>query len=73
MSQYGMQMPGGQLKRGPSLTVYTGLLFLAVVCLIAACAMVYLQGQKIGHNGDPMSLHPAERDGSFDIRLRDPR
>lgn len=49
MSQMGMQMPGGAgARRKSGLNVYTGLMFLAVVCLGAAVAMVFLQAEKIG-------------------------
>jgi hypothetical protein len=56
MSQFGMQMPGGQLQRGPSLNIYTGLLALAAVALIAASAYVFMQGTKIGKDGSPFGL-----------------
>jgi len=49
MSQMGMQMPGGagaRRKGGPN--VYTGLMFLAVLCLGAAVVLVFLQAEKIG-------------------------
>ena len=47
MSQLGMHMPGsvGPRKSGPN--VYTGLLFLAVVCLGAACYVVWMNGMKL--------------------------
>jgi hypothetical protein len=53
MSQFGMQMPGGQMQRGPSLNIYTGLLALAAVALVAACAYVYIQGAKVSPTGTP--------------------
>ncbi|MBC7772455.1 MAG: hypothetical protein H7210_08185 [Pyrinomonadaceae bacterium] len=54
MSQFGMHLPGGQAQRGSSMTVYTGLLFLAVVALAAACIFVYLTGRTVGKDGDPL-------------------
>ena len=48
MSQYGMQMPAGQAQRGAMMNIYTGLLFAAVLALIAACAYVFVQGKLIG-------------------------
>lgn len=42
MSQFAMQMPGSQLAgRRPSMNVYTGLMFVAVVVLGVACAMMW--------------------------------
>lgn len=56
MSQFGMQMPGGRMKRSASMTVYTGLLFLAVVALAVASGFMYLAAGKVGANGDPFGL-----------------
>jgi hypothetical protein len=61
MSQYGMQLPGGQLRRGASMNVYTGLLFLSVVALAAACVFVYLNAAKVGKNGQPLELQEKGR------------
>lgn len=57
MSQYGMQMPGGSASRSASMNIYTGLLFAAVVALIAACVWMYLQGAKIAPDGQPFKMH----------------
>ncbi len=54
MSQFGMHLPGGQAQRGSSMSVYTGLLFLAVIALAAACVFVYLNGKSVGKDGDPL-------------------
>lgn len=51
-----MQMPGGQIHRGASMNVYTGLLFVAVIALIAACAWVYMQGRTIAPGGQPFKV-----------------
>lgn len=64
MSQFGMNMPGGQARRGPTLNVYTGLLFLAVVALAAACGFMYVGAAKLGVNGDPFTIQDAK-----DIKL----
>ena len=59
MSQYGMQMPGGQLQRGAGMTVYTGLLALAVASLVAACLVVaFVTGPAISPGGNVFSQHP---------------
>lgn len=56
MSQFGMQMPGGRAKSTPTLNVYTGLLFLAVAALATATAIVWIQGGKIGPDGNALEL-----------------
>ncbi len=56
MSQFGMQMPGGQLQRGPVMNIYTGLLALAVVGLVDACGYMYVQGSKVSPTGQPWDL-----------------
>jgi hypothetical protein len=63
MSQLGMQMPGGQRRR-PQMTVYTGLLFVAVVALACASGFVYLAAQEIGKDGNPFGMQEA-RDIKF--------
>jgi hypothetical protein len=56
MSQFGMQLPGGRLKRGASPDVYTALAALAVAFLIAACVVMFFAGQKVGKDGQPWNL-----------------
>ncbi len=57
MSQFGMNMPGGQGRRAaPQMNVYTGLLFLACVSLAAACIYVYMGAAKLGKDGDPFGI-----------------
>ena len=45
--QMGMQMPGGGARRGPTMNVYTGLTFLAVVCLAAATILVWVSASRL--------------------------
>lgn len=54
MSQFGMHLPGGQAQRGSSMTVYTGLLFLAVIALAGACVFVFMNGKDVGKDGDAL-------------------
>ena len=61
MSQFGMQLPGGQVQRGSSMNIYTGVLFLAVVALGAACAFVYMNAGLVGKNGDPFGTQTANK------------
>jgi hypothetical protein len=70
MNQFGLNMPGGQMQRAPSMNLYTGLLALAVLALAAACVLVYLQNQKIGPGGSPFATHaydPATK--TFKVQL----
>ncbi|HYE61526.1 MAG TPA: hypothetical protein VD997_05990 [Phycisphaerales bacterium] len=56
MSQFGMQLPGGRVKRGASPDVYTALAALATAFLIAACVVMFMAGKKVGKDGQPWSL-----------------
>lgn len=59
MSQFGMQMPGGRGRRGSTPDVYTGLLFLSVASLVAACLVLYFAGKRVGPEGNPLAMHEA--------------
>ena len=62
MSQYGLQMPGGQIRRGATMNIYTGLLFVAVVALGAACVFVFLHGGQVSPEpSNPLALQDANR------------
>lgn len=61
MNQMGMQMPGGKGRRGSNPDVFTALLFLATVMLLAACVMVYMQGTKIGPKGSAFGIQEEGR------------
>jgi hypothetical protein len=65
MSQYGMQMPAGQMQRGATMNIYTGLLFAAVLALLSACVYMYMQGKVIGPNGEALAVHKAPESGKF--------
>jgi len=67
MSQFGMQLPGSQRTRRSGPNAYSALLFLAVVCLGAACAYVWIEATKLSPGSGfaaPFSLQ-----NSNDIRL----
>lgn len=70
MSQFGMQMPGGRMKRSASMTVYTGLLFLAVVALGVACGFMYVAAGKVGAGGDPFGIQKDARSIQLAARAR---
>lgn len=56
MSQFGMQMPGGRMKRSASMNVYTGLLFCAVLALAVASGFMWMAASKVGVDGSPFNL-----------------
>jgi hypothetical protein len=61
MSQFGMQLPGGRVKRGASPDVFTALAGLAVVFLAAACIVVFTAGSKVGKDGSAFSLQDKDK------------
>lgn len=65
MNQMGMQMPGGKVRRGSNPDVFTALLFLATILLLAACVMVYMQGSKIGPDGSAFGI---QEEGSIKLK-----
>jgi hypothetical protein len=56
MTQFGMQMPGGQHVRRAQPDVYTGLMLVAFLALTAATVFVYLAGTKVGPDGKATAL-----------------
>lgn len=61
MGQFGMQMPGGRVKRTASMNVYTGLLFLAVVALAVASGFMWRSASMLGGNGNPFEMQQTGR------------
>jgi len=61
MSQFGMQMPGGRQSRSAAPDVYTALMFVAVIALGAACALLWIQASKVGVDGSPFKLQEEGR------------
>lgn len=59
MADFGMQMPGGRARTGPTPDVYTALIFLGVVALIAACAVTYIAASQVSPEaGQPFAIQP---------------
>ena len=56
MTQFGMQMPGGQQSHRAQPDVYTGLMLVAFLTLASATAFVFLAGQRVGPDGNAMGL-----------------
>ena len=48
MSQFGMQMPGGRGRSGPTPDVFTALMFVACIAMLVACGV--LQKGIEGHD-----------------------
>lgn len=56
MSQFGMQMPGGRQGSGSAPDVYTALMFLGVVSMGVAVAMLWVAGTKVAPDGNPLKI-----------------
>ncbi|CAG1007388.1 hypothetical protein PHYC_03425 [Phycisphaerales bacterium] len=57
MSQFGMQMAGGRAGRRAAFPdVYTALAVVACVFLVAALAVMFSAGSKVGKDGSPFGL-----------------
>ena len=56
MSQFGMQMPGGRQNKGSAPDVYTALMFLSVVAMGVAVAMLWFAGTKVAPDGNPLQI-----------------
>ncbi len=67
MSQFGMQMPGGRMKRTASMNIYTGLLFCAVLALAVACGFMWVAAKKVGVNGNPFEIQKIGPAGTIKI------
>lgn len=62
MSEFGMQMPGGRASRGPSMDVYTALMFVAVLALFGAVLFMVLYAlPAVGPDGSMFQLQEAGR------------
>lgn len=70
MSQMGMNLPGATRRRGATMDIYTGLLFVAVVALIAACAVVFINGSRIGKDGSAFGLQEPVSNGKSNLSFK---
>jgi len=61
MSQFGMQMPGGRQSKGNAPDVYTALMFLAVVSMGVAVAMLWIASSKVAPEGNPLKIQDPTR------------
>jgi len=61
MSQFGMQMPGGRQQRGTSPDVYTALLFLGVVAMGVAVAMLWIAASDLAPADNPFEIQDPDR------------
>jgi hypothetical protein len=71
MSQMGMNLPGATRRRGATMDIYTGLLFVAVVALIAACAVVFINGALIGKGGSAFGLQDPATGSKSNLQFSD--
>lgn len=59
MSQFGMQMPAARSRRGSSPDVYSALMVVATVFLVAACIVMWFAGGKVGKGGNAFGIQDA--------------
>jgi len=69
MSQLGMQMPGAQRRRTSTTNIYTGLLLIAVLCLLAAVILVGYQANKVGPADAGEYVRAIQTHGEGSVRL----
>ena len=66
MSQFGMQMPGGRGRSGPTPDVFTALMFVASIAMLVACGVLYYANSQLAPNSNPFDVQDPDR-----IVLRD--
>ncbi|MEC9374148.1 MAG: hypothetical protein VYC34_09905, partial [Planctomycetota bacterium] len=70
MSQLGMQLPGAGGVRKPQMNVYTGLIFLAFVCLAAACVVMFLAARELApadKQSSPLAPFMLQEEGNVQV------
>jgi len=61
MSQFGMQMPGGRAKSGPTPDVFTALMFVASLAMLVGCVVLYLANAQVAPSSNPLSVQDPAR------------
>ncbi len=61
MSQFGMQMPGGRGPRSAGPDVYTALMFVGAISMVAAIAMLWIAASKVSPDGSPFKVQDPDR------------
>lgn len=61
MSQFGMQMPGGRGARTAGPDIYTAMMFVGVVAMLAAVALLWMAASKVGPGGSPFKVQDPQR------------
>jgi len=56
MSQFGMQMPGGRAKSGPTPDVFTALMFVASIAMLVGCGVLFWANMKLAPDGNPIKV-----------------
>ena len=59
MSQFGMQMPASRSRRGSSMDAATVIAGVAVLCLVAACFVMWQAGSRVAPDGQWWNLQKA--------------
>ena len=61
MGQFGMQMPGGRQSRGAGPDVYTAMMFIGAVAMLAAVVLLYIAASKVAPGGQPWQVQDPDR------------
>ncbi|MFG0305517.1 MAG: hypothetical protein ACF8Q5_04815 [Phycisphaerales bacterium JB040] len=61
MSQFGMQMPGGRGRSGPTPDVFTALMFVASLAMLVGCAVLYWANSQVAPSTNPLSVQDPAR------------
>ena len=56
MAQFGMQMPGGRGARSAGPDVYTAMMFIGMVGMLAAVVLLWLAASKVSPSGSPLDV-----------------
>lgn len=59
MSHFGMQMPGGRQQQQAGPDVFTALMFVGTVAMLAAVIMLWLAASKVSPTGSPFDVQEA--------------
>lgn len=61
MSQFGMQMQGGRVRRAEWSTVYNAMLLISCVALAVACAFMWSAASSVSPEGSPWKVQDGQR------------
>ena len=69
MNQFGMQMPGGRVQQSAGPDVFTALMFVGTVAMLAAVVMLWLAAAKVSPSGSPFEV---QEKGAGKVKIKAP-